>query len=501
MPAFASRKQQRMMQAILHGKKGTTSRGDSGPPASVAAKYSGDSKDAPESKGKEHHGGRWDKKGDRKKKLKKAKDSGVGIIVVNDQGHILMGRHHEEPEDNKHDIGTWSFPGGHIEAGESPMDAAIRELKEETGVELPSRDAVKELGEDDGNKTFIVYVNESPNHWSTEELKDVGFYSVTDIDMGSLRLCCRSSMKMFLDSRLKKSDSKSMSDMLALESLEKNILRTGQVATAVHELTHGDALRLVGNGTFRMLREGVKDMKDDESKEIRFGSYKLHVRKHANDIYSGRVEDGLKTIHQFVNRSLPSLTGELMSVFEWYMPEDGPEFKEDADDQLTDDTIHSGISKLVDNYRSYNVADIYDEMESIREEIRQGNAVDLQQAEHKIMQLFDELEERLDLTQEKHNALAGKASQEIDQIHTKLVELQSKIDEASKKPSKVEAYSSQPENPAKVYSESYIYLSKPKVVIHPTGHIVIDFGGDWSGDDKTNFLSDMKAKTLKKSKR
>lgn len=35
-----------------------------------------------------------------------------------------------------HEGGTWSFPGGHVEYGESPEQAAIREVAEETGLEL-----------------------------------------------------------------------------------------------------------------------------------------------------------------------------------------------------------------------------------------------------------------------------------------------------------------------------------------------------------------------------
>lgn len=33
--------------------------------------------------------------------------------------------------------GTWSFPGGHVEFGESPTKAASRELYEETGLTIP----------------------------------------------------------------------------------------------------------------------------------------------------------------------------------------------------------------------------------------------------------------------------------------------------------------------------------------------------------------------------
>ena len=49
-----------------------------------------------------------------------------------DWARILM---HERK--GSHGAGTWSFPGGHIDPGESPTEAASRELEEETGLIVP----------------------------------------------------------------------------------------------------------------------------------------------------------------------------------------------------------------------------------------------------------------------------------------------------------------------------------------------------------------------------
>jgi diadenosine hexaphosphate hydrolase (ATP-forming) len=46
-------------------------------------------------------------------------------VVVNADGRILMIRHKN---------GTWVFPKGHIESGESKVEAAVREVEEEAGV-------------------------------------------------------------------------------------------------------------------------------------------------------------------------------------------------------------------------------------------------------------------------------------------------------------------------------------------------------------------------------
>ncbi|MDO8619558.1 MAG: NUDIX domain-containing protein [Candidatus Daviesbacteria bacterium] len=51
----------------------------------------------------------------------------AGGIVFNQQGQVLVTQHSQ----NKH----WSFPKGWIDPGESPEEAALREVKEEGGVE------------------------------------------------------------------------------------------------------------------------------------------------------------------------------------------------------------------------------------------------------------------------------------------------------------------------------------------------------------------------------
>jgi hypothetical protein len=53
----------------------------------------------------------------------------------------------------------------------------------------------------------------------------------------------------------------------------------------------GARIKLIGNGTFRILRDIVKDMENDTITDKKIGSYTIHIRKHANDIYSGRIDD------------------------------------------------------------------------------------------------------------------------------------------------------------------------------------------------------------------
>ena len=55
---------------------------------------------------------------------------GVGAVVVRDGKALIIKRAHEPRK------GEWSLPGGLLELGESLQDAARREIKEETGLDI-----------------------------------------------------------------------------------------------------------------------------------------------------------------------------------------------------------------------------------------------------------------------------------------------------------------------------------------------------------------------------
>jgi 8-oxo-dGTP diphosphatase len=55
----------------------------------------------------------------------------VGAVVHDGQGRLLLVRRGHAPS-----AGLWSVPGGRVEAGESEVEAVVRELAEETGLRV-----------------------------------------------------------------------------------------------------------------------------------------------------------------------------------------------------------------------------------------------------------------------------------------------------------------------------------------------------------------------------
>ena len=59
-------------------------------------------------------------------------DIAIAIILHPTDGTVLIAQR----KDDAHQGGRWEFPGGKCETGEAPADCAVRETREETGLDV-----------------------------------------------------------------------------------------------------------------------------------------------------------------------------------------------------------------------------------------------------------------------------------------------------------------------------------------------------------------------------
>jgi mutator protein MutT len=78
----------------------------------------------------------------------------VAAVICRD-GRYLLGK---RPEEKRHG-GLWEFPGGKMDEGESPADAAARELREELDLSVASVGA-KLAAFDDEDSPFVIEFHE-----------------------------------------------------------------------------------------------------------------------------------------------------------------------------------------------------------------------------------------------------------------------------------------------------------------------------------------------------
>jgi 8-oxo-dGTP diphosphatase len=100
-----------------------------------------------------------------------------GFVI--DKDKVLMVRQHVQ-----RGAIVWNFPGGGIEEGESPEEACIREVKEETGYDV----RIKSLLHHDSKKyTYIVQIVAGDmfidrNLPDNEDIIDVAWVSIDEKD-------------------------------------------------------------------------------------------------------------------------------------------------------------------------------------------------------------------------------------------------------------------------------------------------------------------------------
>lgn len=84
-------------------------------------------------------------------RLARPEVTGCCVIARDGAGHVLLAR-------LSYGSGLWQFPGGAVDRGETPADAAIREFAEETGCVLTEVTAHGVLRESLHGATNIVHV-------------------------------------------------------------------------------------------------------------------------------------------------------------------------------------------------------------------------------------------------------------------------------------------------------------------------------------------------------
>ncbi|MTH78937.1 NUDIX hydrolase [Paracoccus aestuariivivens] len=114
----------------------------------------------------------------------------AALAVLLDGDRVLLVQRRNPP-----DAGLWGFPGGHVEPGETALDAAARELSEETGVIARPRAYLDNIDmierEPDGTLRFHFllaavlcdYVSGDP--LAADDALDAGWFPIADILAGT----------------------------------------------------------------------------------------------------------------------------------------------------------------------------------------------------------------------------------------------------------------------------------------------------------------------------
>ena len=102
---------------------------------------------------------------------------GVFAVITDNRGHLLCVHH---GYGDRH----WTLPGGGVEAGESPIEALEREVREETGIELKQIEFVGAYAapwKDDLVLSFRATVARQGPWTPNDEITEIDWFEPTNL--------------------------------------------------------------------------------------------------------------------------------------------------------------------------------------------------------------------------------------------------------------------------------------------------------------------------------
>ena len=119
-------------------------------------------------------------------------EKSCGAIVVEDGKVLLV----------KHNAGHWDFPKGHVEEGETEFETAIREVKEETNIDIKIEKENKYISEyspkENVMKTVIYFIGEKVGGEDKPQIEEVSDVEWIDVNKAVERITHQRSKEIMM---------------------------------------------------------------------------------------------------------------------------------------------------------------------------------------------------------------------------------------------------------------------------------------------------------------